>query len=97
MARRFIHITVVRKRESNSDLEAALDKALDWFRYAPNSWIVWTSSDADRWYSRLKRYVRSGDRMFICELNIRERSGWMPRSFWDFLRSHQDEEVEEEN
>lgn len=31
-------------------------------------------------------------RLFICVVNVEERSGWMPRSFWDFINEERDGE-----
>lgn len=91
MARRFFHIGFSFVIEPDlEDLEDTFDKAIDWYRYAPNCWVVWTSSSPERWYSRLRKHLNEGDRLFICEINIGERSGWMPRKFWNFIKSHQD-------
>jgi hypothetical protein len=89
MANTFLHIGFrFRSDPDLEELEKTFDNALDWYRYAPNCWVVWTSSSPERWYSRLKKHLEKGDRVFISELNIAERSGWMPSGFWEFLKSH---------
>jgi hypothetical protein len=89
-SRRFINVAFrFKDKPDRAEIEATLDKALDWVRYAPNCWLVWTSSTPQRWYNRLKPYLEEGDNLFICEVNIAIRSGWMPKSFWEFIRSHQ--------
>ncbi len=88
--RRFVNIAFEFEDEPDySKIEKVLDKAIDWVRYTPNCWLVWTSSSPRRWYNRLKEQLNEGDHLFICEVNIEERGGWMPKSFWDFIRSHQ--------
>jgi hypothetical protein len=90
MANQFLHIgfSFVAEPELQG-LEETFDRALDWYRYAPNCWVVWTSSSPERWYSRVKKHLKEGDRVFICKVNINERSGWMPGKFWNFIKSHQ--------
>ena len=96
-SRRFILITGYFKNPPDSDaLEEALGKGLDWIQYASNCWLVWTSSSSDKWYGRFKPALKTGDRIFICELNIEKRSGWMPRSFWKFIQEHETETVSAE-
>ena len=88
--RRFINVVFEFKDEPDYEsIQATLDKAVDWVRYAPNCWLVWTSTSPQKWYARLKPHINDGDHLFICELNIDMRSGWMPKSFWDFIKSHQ--------
>jgi hypothetical protein len=91
--RRFITVIFEFNGEPNySDLNPIFDRALDWVRFTPNSWLLWTSSTPNQWYSRLKSQLREGDRFFICEVNMEQRSGWMQRSFWDFIKSHQEQD-----
>lgn len=82
----FIHISFnfdgVTKIE---ELLPAFDQALDWLRYAPNCWIVWTSSSAEKWYARLKPHLTGNDHMLIVTLNIQDYSGWLPQWVWDWL------------
>lgn len=90
MARHFLHVGFDFAEEPNlEELEKTFDKGLDWYRYSSNCWLVWTSSSPDRWYTRLKKHLKSGDIVFICEVRIDERSGWMPKKFWNFVKSHQ--------
>lgn len=91
MARRFLHLFLeFGDDRTEPDLRKTLDKALDWYKYGPNCWILWTSGSPDKWYVRLDKLIQKGDRVFICELNIRERRGLMPRDFWEFIKSHKE-------
>jgi hypothetical protein len=93
MASRFLHIGFSFVSAPDlEELEGSFDRALDWYRYATNCWVVWTSSSPETWYTRLKKHLAEGDRVFICELHESERSGWMPRRFWEFMKSHQEQE-----
>jgi len=69
-----------------STLTPIFNKAIDWIRYAPNCWIVWTSSSPETWYGRLKPLLGEKDSLFIVEINVAERQGWLSRSIWDWLK-----------
>lgn len=71
------------------ELEPVFNKAVDWLRYAPNCWIVWTSSDVQKWKERLKPCLGEHDYMFICELNINNRQGWLPLWMWSWINKKQ--------
>jgi hypothetical protein len=67
------------------ELEPVFALALDWVRYAPNCWIVWTTTDAEGWYNRLVRHITTDDRVFICELNMINKQGWMDKWIWEWM------------
>jgi hypothetical protein len=87
MAKQFLHIAFkfADRNPRIEQLKSQFDKAIDWYRYAPNCWIVWTSSTPEKWYERLKPYVRDDDYMLIVGLNIEERQGWMGEDFWEWI------------
>lgn len=73
--------------EAQQSIQNVLNRAKDWIRYAPNCWILYTSSDASTWYKRLSKI--SGIKkhtFFICELNITNRGGWLPKGVWDWIK-----------
>lgn len=75
------------------DLRAIYDKALDWVSYAPNCCIVFTSSEPDVWYHRLKPVLRDGDSFLIHEIYIagdRFFTGYLPKFVWDWLAKYVD-------
>ena len=71
------------------DIEEKMDLAIDHFRCSSRCWIVYTASNARRWYIRLKPLVESGGQLFICKLDISDRQGWMSKRFWDWLQDKQ--------
>jgi hypothetical protein len=82
------YYTVVFKFAGQYDVDAlksVFDSALDWYRYAPNFWILWSTKTAEEWYAVIKPKVKEGDHFFICELATGNRQGWMARDFWDWL------------
>jgi hypothetical protein len=67
-------------------IETELDKALDWIQYAPNCYLLYTLRDAQIWYSRLKKKVREDDSIFVVELNMENRQGWLPTEVWEWIQ-----------
>ena len=87
MSKTFYHIYATPKKgESIESIEKKLDLAIDWFKYSKSVWIVYSTSDVSKWMKRLKPLVEPDGRLFICELNISNRNGWMNKSFWDWLK-----------
>lgn len=69
-----------------AELIPVFDKALDWVQYAPNCWIVWTTSSTEQWYVRLKPHLTDNDHMFISALDLQqEYAGWLPKEVWAWL------------
>jgi hypothetical protein len=71
---------------SYEELKSKMDLARDWYRITSRYWIVYSTSDAEKWYSRLKNFVGKTGNLFICRLDITERQGWMSGDFWKWLR-----------
>jgi hypothetical protein len=87
MTTRFFHISF-RFADGNpkiAELVPAFNKGLDWIRYAPNCWVVWSNSSSEVWYERLRPLISEADSMFIAAIDSEERQGWMSKSFWDWL------------
>lgn len=87
MTGKFLHIgfrwgTVVKEKE----LEAVFNYATDWLKYAPNCWILWTTTDPAGWWERIKPHVTEKDRVLICEININNRQGWLEPWIWDWIK-----------
>lgn len=68
-----------------NELLPVFNQALDWIRYAPNCWIVWTTTDTLGWHNRIVPLITQADRVFICELNISNKQGWMDKFAWDWF------------
>jgi hypothetical protein len=91
---KFLHIGIhfeARKPEI-AELVPVFNKALDWVRYAPNNWIVLTSSVPDVWYYRLKPVLHDNDSLFICEIatvdGLLIGTGYLPHFVWEWLKKH---------
>ncbi len=67
------------------ELEPVFNYATDWLRYAPNCWILWTTSPLDVWYARLKPCLGPGDEVIIYRIDPKERHGWAQKWIWEWL------------
>jgi hypothetical protein len=72
-----------RKDTSADSLEKTMNQSYDWYCIDETLWILYTTSDHEKWYSRLKPLCNY---VFICKLDITQRQGWMKTSFWQWLR-----------
>jgi hypothetical protein len=84
---KYYHITLMPNPGTTSDqIEVKMNKALDWYRYSNNCYIVYSTVDIRIWMNRLKEFTGPQGTLFIIELNIKNRNGWMPKDFWDWLK-----------
>jgi hypothetical protein len=82
-----LHIYISPKEGvSRAQVEAKLNLGLDWYRYAPNLYVVHTSSSVDKWKARLIDFIKPGGRLLILRLDASQRQGWMNKDFWEWLR-----------
>jgi hypothetical protein len=92
MPKQFLHISFVFKKDPLvAELEPVFNKAMDWVRYSDTCWIVYTSSDAERWYKRLKPKIGARDNVLIVRIDPSERNGYMPKSVWKLFRRPTDQ------
>lgn len=83
----FYHIYIVPKEGiTQEEVEKKINLALDWFRYDNSVYVVYSTSDINKWMTRLRPIVEKDGRLFVCELNHTNRNGWMNKSFWNWLR-----------
>jgi hypothetical protein len=68
------------------ELEPTFNEFADWMRYAPNCWIVWTGLTPTEVHNELVNSITVGDRLFICEINLSDRQGWMDKWAWEWFR-----------
>lgn len=84
---RFLHVGFNFQRPPLVDeLVPTFDQAEDWFRYAPNCWIVWTDEASRVWFDRLRPFLEEGENLLVCELDITNRQGWLPRAGWEWIK-----------
>lgn len=73
-------------------VEAQLDQAQDWIRYATNSWLLWTDKSAEEWHHIFRDNVPElrQHQYLIVGADISERQGWMPQQVWEWVNRYSD-------
>ncbi|KIC90267.1 hypothetical protein OI18_23375 [Flavihumibacter solisilvae] len=74
----------------DENIEAKMNLALDWIKYGNNVWIIYSTATLEKLMTRYKSLVEPEGRLFICEINIVNRKGWMNKGFWDWLKKKRD-------
>jgi len=88
----FYVICIKRLKSVTADqVKKKMDSAVDWYQIADATWIVYTTSDAEKWQLRLLPLVKDSGRLFICKLDVSSRQGWMNKDFWAWLRREKPE------
>lgn len=66
-------------------LKKKLDLAIDWMQIMPDVYILHTTSNAHKWYTRLKPVLGEG-RFVIIKTGLSDYSGWLQKSKWNWLK-----------
>jgi hypothetical protein len=75
---RLLHITLnLFRAVEEEELEKTFNKAIDYAHYAPNCWLVLTSSNVERWQGRLMPLLGDNDTLLICEVQPASIHGWI--------------------
>jgi hypothetical protein len=93
MAKRFLLFTF---QFADSDpkidqLKPIFDKASDWLRIMPYSWLVWTSISMESWYGRVRKVMTDEDEVFIVPVDAKEAQGWISKSVWNWISKERTE------
>ena len=84
----FVHIYVVPKPGIASEkVTEQMNLAIDWYRYAPGTYVVYTSSNLLKWRERLLPLVEpDGDLLVVPMGDMSDSQGWMTTDFWEWLK-----------
>jgi hypothetical protein len=86
---KFLHVSFnFEGRDPPTDaITKVFNKATDWVTYAPNCWIIYsTKPDASTWYQRIRAVLDEDDSVFVVEINLENRQGWLPTYVWDWIQ-----------
>ena len=87
----FYIIYIKRKKEiTYESVKEKMDLSVDWYRINEQLFVLYTTSDAEKWYSRLSPFVKESGSLFVSKLNTNDRQGWMVDEFWKWLRREKD-------
>jgi hypothetical protein len=73
------------------EVEKVLRKSIRWINCMPNSWLVLSSSNADRWWARLHPLLGDTDTMLICEVNPDTIQCWIQKWKIDWMNEARDQ------
>lgn len=73
---------------TDNQVAKKLNLAIDWFRYDDVCWVIYTTSSLERWKSRLTPLIGSNGRYLMSPMDVKTRIGWMPKAFWDWIKTH---------
>ena len=45
-----------------------------------------SSHDSNELYEEFRKYIDANDSLFVVRIDDSERQGWMPKSFWDWMK-----------
>jgi len=68
------------------DVKKKMDLAVDWFRIDPKVWVVYTTSNAEKWHARLEPLVVPDGNLLINKLDMSDQQGWITERFWEWLK-----------
>lgn len=88
---RLLHLGIHAKITLNHEaIQQHLDRlAVDWFRYSPNTWLLWTDRSAQEWKDHLRNNPYFFNHTFLLlGIDPSERQGWMPEEVWRWLNKY---------
>lgn len=57
----------------------------DWQHPMESLWAVYTNENANTIYENLRSKIDDNDNLLIVLMDTKERQGWLPRSFWQWV------------
>jgi hypothetical protein len=86
----FYHVFIQpRKGVTYDEVEAKMNPSFDWFRCTQSVWVLYSTSQIDKWQERLRPLVEPDGSLFVCRLDMTSRNGWMSRRFWEWVKKNE--------
>lgn len=70
----------------HSQVETKMNAAVDWFRINNDFYVVYTTSDEEKWQARLLPLVNPNGSLFVCKLDTTHYGGWLTEDFWKWFQ-----------
>lgn len=70
------------------ELIPQFNHATDWYRYAPNCWLMWTTGTPEKWFKFLRPHIDAKDTMLIVEVKPDQHFGVLQQGAWDWLKKY---------
>ncbi len=82
----FIHVFLNPKAGvSEEQIKKKMDLGIDWYKYSEHCWVVKTTSDVNKWQTRLKPLAEPDGTLLILTVDPTKRQGWIAKGFWGWL------------
>ncbi len=91
LEKQYYHISINLKTGlivKNLQINRILEEHINWIKYMPNCYIVVSIESIDTIYNKIKTLLGEGEHVFICELKLANRQGWLPKSVWKWIREN---------
>ena len=83
--------------DEREEIELILNKAKDWYRYAPNCWLIYTKQTPKVWNERLRELPWMSELLIlIAPIDLSDRAGWLTKDTWNWIKRHLNEMEEAE-
>lgn len=71
-----------------TSLYDAIKSYNDWRHPLESTWLLYTTENADQISSKLRisGNMDNRDLLFVCELNIKDRQGWLDKEVWNWIK-----------
>lgn len=71
-----------------TSLYDAIKSYNDWRHPLESTWLLYTTENADQISSKLRASgnMDNSDLLFVCELNIKDRQGWLDKEVWNWIK-----------
>ena len=90
---KFLHVGInFGERRTGLDQLQAQFGRVSWARYAPNCWIVRTDETPQELATKLRTTMNTDDSIFVCEIDMRSKFGWLPKNVWDWINQFDDDD-----
>ncbi len=84
--RKYLHVAFTwALKTKTEELRQLFDNAIEWMRYAPNCWILYTDQSPQWWYEKIRHHMTKADRVLICDIDISNKQGWQEKWVWEWL------------
>jgi len=85
---KFLHVAIgFAEKEVGFEQIQKLFVEAGWARYAPNCWLIHTTESPTSVANRIRNVCAQNDSIFVCEVNIDNRYGYLQKEIWNWLES----------
>lgn len=91
VGKKYYHISLNIERsplKKYLNINVFMEQSLNYIKYMPNCYIMYTDLNIDEIYRNIKSVLEEDEHVFICEINLANRQGWLPKSVWKWIKEN---------